>query len=191
MLSTANITMQFGSKPLFENVSVKFGDGNRYGLIGANGCGKSTFMKILGGDLAPTSGTVMLDKGERLGKLRQDQFAFEDYTVLEVVLMGHAEMWEVMRERDAIYTNPDASEEDYMHAANLEAKFAEMDGYTAEARAGELLGYFLEEIGPVIYNQAVSDVQERLQARVMEVDIELHADEFDYWRKYEQARKRR
>jgi len=131
--------MQFGSKPLFENVSVKFGDGNRYGLIGANGCGKSTLMKILGGDLAPTSGTVMLDKGERLGKLRQDQFAFEDYTVLEVVLMGHAEMWEVMRERDAIYTNPDASEEDYMHAANLEAKFAEMDGYTAEARAGELL----------------------------------------------------
>ena len=139
MLSTANITMQFGSKPLFENVSVKFGDGNRYGLIGANGCGKSTFMKILGGDLAPTSGTVMLDKGELLGKLRQDQFAFEDYTVLEVVLMGHAEMWDVMRERDAIYANPDASEEDYMHAANLEAKFAEMDGYTAEARAGELL----------------------------------------------------
>ncbi|RFC32300.1 MAG: ATPase components of ABC transporters with duplicated ATPase domain [Candidatus Nitrotoga sp. SPKER] len=139
MLSTANITMQFGAKPLFENVSVKFGDGNRYGLIGANGCGKSTFMKILGGDLAQTSGHVMLDKGERLGKLRQDQFAFEDNTVLEVVMMGHAEMWEVMVERDAIYANPDASEEDYMHAANLEAKFAEFDGYTAEARAGELL----------------------------------------------------
>ncbi len=139
MLSTANITMQFGAKPLFENVSVKFGDGNRYGLIGANGCGKSTFMKILGGDLAQTSGNVMLDKGERLGKLRQDQFAFEDNTVSEVVMMGHAEMWEVMVERDAIYANPDASEEDYMHAANLEAKFAEFDGYTAEARAGELL----------------------------------------------------
>lgn len=131
--------MQFGAKPLFENVSVKFGDGHRYGLIGANGCGKSTFMKILGGDLAPTSGNVMLDKGERLGKLRQDQFAFEGNTVLEVVMMGHAEMWEVMAERDAIYANPDASEEDYMHAANLEAKFAEFDGYTAEARAGELL----------------------------------------------------
>ncbi|MDO8813611.1 MAG: ATP-binding cassette domain-containing protein, partial [Gallionella sp.] len=78
MLSTANITMQFGAKPLFENVSVKFGDGNRYGLIGANGCGKTTFMKILGGDLEPSSGNVMLDKDERLGKLRQDQFAFED-----------------------------------------------------------------------------------------------------------------
>ena len=139
MLATANITMQFGAKPLFENVSVKFGDGNRYGLIGANGCGKSTFMKILGGDLEQSSGNVMLDKGERLGKLRQDQFAYEDTRVLDVVMMGHAEMWEVMAERDAIYANPDASEEDYMHAANLEAKFAEYDGYTAEARAGELL----------------------------------------------------
>ncbi|MBU1776389.1 MAG: ATP-binding cassette domain-containing protein, partial [Gammaproteobacteria bacterium] len=139
MLSTANITMQFGAKPLFENVSVKFGDGNRYGLIGANGCGKSTFMKILGGDLEQSSGEVMLDKTERLGKLRQDQFAYEDQRVLDVVLMGHTEMWEAMSERDAIYANPDASEEDYMRAADLEATFAEYDGYTAEARAGELL----------------------------------------------------
>lgn len=139
MLSTANITMQFGSKPLFENVSVKFGDGNRYGLIGANGSGKSTFMKILGGDLEPTSGTVMLDPGERLGKLRQDQFAYEEMRVLDVVMMGHTEMWEAMSERDAIYANPDATDEDYMRAADLEAKFAEYDGYTAEARAGELL----------------------------------------------------
>ena len=89
MITTANITMQFGAKPLFENISVKFGDGNRYGLIGANGCGKSTFMKILGGDLEPTAGNVMLDTGERLGKLRQDQFAFEDMRVLDVVMMGH------------------------------------------------------------------------------------------------------
>src|SRR5487761_2105259 len=139
MLSTANITMQFGAKPLFENVSVKFGDGNRYGLIGANGCGKSTFMKILGGDLEQSSGEVMLDKTERLGKLRQDQFAYEDNRVLDVVMMGHDEMWEAMAERDAIYANPDASEEDYKRAADLEATFAEYDGYTAEARAGELL----------------------------------------------------
>ncbi|HEY8609500.1 MAG TPA: ABC-F family ATPase [Noviherbaspirillum sp.] len=139
MLSTANITMQFGAKPLFENVSVKFGDGNRYGLIGANGCGKSTFMKILGGDLEPTSGNVMLDPGERLGKLRQDQFAFEDMRVLDVVMMGHTEMWAAMQERDAIYANPDATDDDYMKAADLEAKFAEYDGYTAESRAGELL----------------------------------------------------
>lgn len=139
MLSTANITMQFGAKPLFENISVKFGEGNRYGLIGANGCGKSTFMKILGGDLDPTSGTVMLDPNERLGKLRQDQFAYEDMRVLDVVMMGHTEMWAAMSERDAIYANPDATDDDYMKAADLEAKFAEYDGYTAEARAGELL----------------------------------------------------
>nr|WP_216605186.1 ABC-F family ATPase [Pelistega europaea] len=139
VISTANLTIQFGPKPLFENVSVKFGGGNRYGLIGANGSGKSTFMKIIGGDLEPTSGNVSLDPGIRLGKLRQDQFAYEEVRVLDVVLMGHKEMWDAMTARDAIYANPDATDEDYMHAAELEAKFAEYDGYTAEARAGELL----------------------------------------------------
>ncbi|WP_454764029.1 ABC-F family ATPase [Cupriavidus campinensis] len=139
MLSTANITMQFGPKPLFENISVKFGEGNRYGLIGANGCGKSTFMKILGGDLEPSAGQVMLDPGVRLGKLRQDQFAYEDNRVLDVVMMGHTEMWAAASERDAIYANPEATDEDYMKAAELEARYAEFDGYTAEARAGELL----------------------------------------------------
>ena len=139
MLSTANITMQFGPKPLFENISVKFGDGNRYGLIGANGCGKSTFMKILGGDLEPTSGQVMLDTGERLGKLKQDQFAYEDYTVIDTVIMGHAELWEVKKERDRIYSLPEMSDEDGMKVGELEGAFAEMDGYTAESRAGELL----------------------------------------------------
>ncbi|SOE49440.1 probable ATP-binding ABC transporter protein [plant metagenome] len=139
MISTANLTIQFGPKPLFENVSVKFGEGNRYGLIGANGSGKSTFMKIIGGDLESSSGNVSLEPGVRLGKLRQDQFAYEDMRVLDVVMMGHTEMWEAMAERDAIYANPEASEDDYMRAADLEAKFAEYDGYTAEARAGELL----------------------------------------------------
>jgi len=139
VISTANLTIQFGPKPLFENVSVKFGEGNRYGLIGANGSGKSTFMKIIGGDLEPSAGNVSLEPGVRLGKLRQDQFAFEDVRVLDVVMMGHVEMWQAMTERDAIYANPEAGEDDYMHAAELEAKFAEYDGYTAEARAGELL----------------------------------------------------
>ncbi|QUP53923.1 ABC-F family ATPase [Ralstonia syzygii] len=139
MLSTANITMQFGPKPLFENISVKFGEGNRYGLIGANGCGKSTFMKILGGDLESSGGNVMLEPGVRLGKLRQDQFAYEDMRVLDVVMMGHTEMWAAAQERDAIYANPEATDDDYMKAADLEAKYAEYDGYTAEARAGELL----------------------------------------------------
>ena len=139
MIVTSGITIQFGAKPLFENISVKFGEGNRYGLIGANGCGKSTFMKILGGDLDSSGGSVAIDRNERVGKLRQDQFAYEDQRVLDVVLMGHEEMWQAMSERDAIYANPDASEEEYMHAANLEARYAEFGGYTAEARAGELL----------------------------------------------------
>jgi ATPase subunit of ABC transporter with duplicated ATPase domains len=131
--------MQFGAKPLFENISVKFGDGNRYGLIGANGSGKSTLMKILGGDLEPTSGNVSVDADERLGKLRQDQFAFETYTVLDTVIMGHAELWEVKQERDRIYSLANMSEEDGMRVAELEIAFGELDGYTAEARAGELL----------------------------------------------------
>lgn len=139
MITTANITMQFGAKPLFENLSVKFGNGNRYGLIGANGCGKSTLMKILGGDLEPTSGNVSVDANERVGKLRQDQFAFEDDTVLDTVIMGHAELWRVKQERDRIYALPEMSEEEGMRVADLEVRFAELDGYTAEARAGELL----------------------------------------------------
>ncbi|MBK7416190.1 MAG: ABC-F family ATPase [Dechloromonas sp.] len=139
MLVAANVTMQFGVKPLFENVNVKFGEGYRYGLIGANGAGKSTFMKILCGALEPSAGNVSKDKHERMAYLRQDQFAFEDMRVLDVVLMGHEEMWACMQERDAIYANPEATEDDYMKAAELEHHFAEFDGYTAESRAGELL----------------------------------------------------
>ena len=139
MLTASNLTIQFGAKPLFENVNVKFGDGNRYGLIGANGCGKSTLMKILAGVLEPSAGNVSIDPHERMAFLRQDQFAFEDERVLDVVLMGHADMWAVMKEKDAIYMNPEATEADYMRAAELEAHFGEMGGYDAEARAGELL----------------------------------------------------
>ncbi|HED18228.1 MAG TPA: ABC-F family ATPase [Gammaproteobacteria bacterium] len=139
MLTTANIAIQFGARPLFENVSVKFGDGNRYGLIGANGCGKSTFMKILGGDLEASAGNVSKDPHERIGKLKQDQFAYEKCSVVDTVIMGHEELWTVKSERDAIYANPEMTEADGIRAAELESEFAEMDGYTAEARAGELL----------------------------------------------------
>ncbi|WP_439102038.1 ABC-F family ATPase [Congregibacter sp.] len=139
MISTANITMQFAAKPLFEDISVKFGDGNRYGLIGANGCGKSTLMKILDGSLTPTSGNVSLSPNERLGKLNQNQFAYEECTVVDTVMMGHEELWAVKEERDRIYSNPDMSEEDGMRVADLEVQFAEMDGYSAESRAGEIL----------------------------------------------------
>jgi ATPase subunit of ABC transporter with duplicated ATPase domains len=139
LIVTNNISLQFGEKPLFEHISVKFGEGNRYGLIGANGCGKSTLMKILGGDMEPTTGIVSVDPHERIGKLRQDQFAFEDFTVLDTVMMGHSELWRVKQERDRLYNLPEMSEEDGMKVAELEAEFAEMGGYNAESSAGELL----------------------------------------------------
>jgi ATPase subunit of ABC transporter with duplicated ATPase domains len=131
--------MQFGAKPLFENISVKFGDGNRYGLIGANGCGKSTFMKILDGSLVPSAGNVSISPNERVGKLNQDQFAFEHFSVIDTVIMGHAQLWQVKQERDRIYALPEMTEDKGMQVAELETLFAEMDGYTAESRAGEIL----------------------------------------------------
>ncbi|QQD22136.1 ABC-F family ATPase [Oceanospirillaceae bacterium ASx5O] len=165
MLSTANITMQFGAKPLFENISVKFGDGNRYGLIGANGCGKSTFMKILDGSLEPTAGNVSLSPNERLGKLNQDQFAYEEFTVLDTVMMGNKELWAIKQERDAIYANPEATEDDYMRAAELEGEFAELDGYTAESRAGELL--LGAGIASELHNGPMSEVAPGWKLRVL------------------------
>ena len=131
--------MQFGAEPLFENISAQFGHGNRYGLIGANGCGKSTFMKILSGALTPTSGNVSITPGNKLGILSQDQFAFEEYSVVDTVIMGDPALWKVKQERDRIYSLPEMSEEDGMKVAHLETEFAEMDGYTAESRAGEIL----------------------------------------------------
>ncbi len=165
MLSTTNISIQFGAKPLFEGVSVKFTDGNRYGLIGANGCGKSTLMKILGGDLEPSSGDVVLQPGLRLGKLRQDQFAYEDQRVIDVVMQGHAEMWAAMTERDRIYANPEATDDDYMRAAELEVQFAEYGGYDAEARAAAIL----EEAGlePALHHGPMREVPPGLKLRVL------------------------
>jgi len=139
VITTANITIQFGAKPLFENISVKFTEGNRYGLIGANGCGKSTFMNILNGNLAPTSGNVSIDANLRVGVLSQDQFAYEDYSVVDTVIMGDAKLAEIKQERDRIYGLPEMSEEDGLKVAELEVQFAEMDGYSAESRACEIL----------------------------------------------------
>ncbi|ASJ74705.1 ABC-F family ATPase [Granulosicoccus antarcticus] len=165
MISAANVTIQFGSKPLFENISVKFGEGNRYGLIGANGCGKSTFMNILSGELEPTAGNVSLTPNERIGKLNQDQFAFEEFSVIDTVIMGHAELWKVKQERERLYSLPDMTEADGMRVAELEVEFAEMDGYTAESRAGEFLsGAGIEEslhFGPM------SDVAPGWKLRVL------------------------
>lgn len=131
--------MQFGAKPLFENISAKFGNGNRYGLIGANGCGKSTLMKIMSGELAPSAGNISVSPGERIGTLNQNQFAFEAYSVVDAVIVGDAHLWEVKQERERIYALPEMSEEDGMKVADLETEFAELDGYTAETRAIELL----------------------------------------------------
>src|SRR3569833_2137997 len=139
MLVASNVAIQFGAKPLFEGVTGKFSDGNRYGLIGANGCGKSTLMKVLGGEREQSAGDVMLQTGLRLGKLNQNQFGYEDERVLDVVMQGHVEMWQAMQERDRIYANPEATDDDYMRAAELEGKFAEYGGYDAEARAAAIL----------------------------------------------------
>ncbi len=165
MISTANLTIQFGAHPLFENVSVKFGDGNRYGLIGANGSGKSTFMKILGGQLESTHGSVMLSPDERLAMLHQDQFAFETHSVLGTVIMGHTELWKISLERDRIYSLPEMSDDDGMKVAELEIQFAELDGYTAESRAGELLlgvGIPVEQ-----HNGSMSEIAPGFKLRVL------------------------
>jgi ATPase subunit of ABC transporter with duplicated ATPase domains len=139
MISAANVTVQFGEKPLFEDVSVKFGNGNRYGLIGANGSGKTTFLKVLAGELEPTHGNVSLEPNARVGKLRQDQFAFEQFSVIHTVIMGHERLWQLYQERERLYSKATLSEAEGLHAAELESEFATLDGYSAESAAGELL----------------------------------------------------
>jgi ATPase subunit of ABC transporter with duplicated ATPase domains len=139
VITASNVTVQFGEKPLFEDVSVKFGNGNRYGLIGANGSGKTTFMKVLGGELEPTHGNVSVAAHARVGKLRQDQFAFEEFSVIHTVIMGHERLWQLFQERERLYSQPSMSTEEGLRAAELENEFAQLDGYTAESAAGELL----------------------------------------------------
>jgi ATPase subunit of ABC transporter with duplicated ATPase domains len=139
MLTVSNLSLQFGKRVLFEDVNLKFVPGNVYGLIGANGAGKTTFVKILSGELDPTSGRVALDPGERMSVLNQNQNAFDEFTVLDTVLRGNERLYEVMLEKDAIYLKPDFSEEDGNRAAELEGEFAEMNGWEAESDAGSLL----------------------------------------------------
>jgi ATPase subunit of ABC transporter with duplicated ATPase domains len=140
MLSARNITLAYGKRVLFDEVNINFLKGNCYGVIGANGAGKSTFLKILSGEIEPNKGSVEVGKGERMSFLRQNQFEFDNETVLNTVLMGHKKMMEVMQKKDAIYMDPDATEDDYMKASELEAEYGEMGGYTAESDAASLLG---------------------------------------------------
>lgn len=139
MISAKNITLAYGKRVLFDEVNINFIKGNCYGVIGANGAGKSTFLKILSGEIEPNKGTVEISKGERLAFLKQNQFEFDQETVLNTVLRGHDKMWSLMHKKDAIYADPDATEDDYMHAGELEAEFGEMGGYTAESDAATLL----------------------------------------------------
>ncbi|MBR4856063.1 MAG: ATP-binding cassette domain-containing protein [Bacteroidaceae bacterium] len=139
MITLSNIAVQFGKRVLYKDVNMKFTSGNIYGIIGANGAGKSTLLKAISGELEATKGTVELGPGERLSVLSQDHFQFDNCTVLNTVLMGHTTMWEVMQERDALYSKSDFSDEDGIRVAELEDKFAEMGGYTAESDAGALL----------------------------------------------------
>ncbi len=139
MITVSNLAIQFGKKPLFSDVNLKFTSGNCYGLIGANGAGKSTFLRILAGDLDSTSGEVKMESGERLSVLKQDHYAYDEFTVINTVMMGHKEMWDVMQKKDALYMKADFSEEDGMKAAKLEDEFADMGGWNAESDAAELL----------------------------------------------------
>jgi ATPase subunit of ABC transporter with duplicated ATPase domains len=165
MLSARNITLAYGKRVLFDEVNINFTKGNCYGVIGANGAGKSTFLKILSGDIEPNKGTVEVTPGERIAVLKQNQFEFDEQTVLNTVLMGHKKMWELMHEKDAIYTNPDATEDDYMKAGELEAEFGEMGGYTAESDAATLLSSL--GIKDEYHNSLMKDIPSNLKVRVL------------------------
>ena len=135
MITVTDVSLRYGDRKLFEDVNIKFTPGNCYGLIGANGAGKSTFIKILSGEIEPQTGNVQLGPGQRLAVLKQDHFAYEDEEVLKVVIMGHERLYQVMQEKDAIYTKADFSDEDGMKAAELEGEFAELNGWEAESEA--------------------------------------------------------
>ena len=165
MLTANGVTVRFGKRILFEDVNIKFGKGNCYGIIGANGAGKSTFLKVLSGELEPSKGEVSLEKGERLSILKQDHFAFEEYTVMDTVIMGNKELYDIMKEKEAIYMKPDFSEEDGMKAAKLEERFAELDGWNAESDAA----MFLNDLGiiPENHYKFMKEIEAREKVKVL------------------------
>lgn len=165
MLSVNGVTVRFGKRVLFEDVNIRFGKGNCYGIIGANGAGKSTFLKVLSGDIEPSKGEVTIDKGERISVLKQDHFAFEDFTVMDTVIMGNKELYDIMKEKDAIYAKPDFNEEDGMKAAKLEERFAELDGWNAESDAAMLLNDL--GIVPENHYKSMRELEAREKVKVL------------------------
>ena len=165
MLNANGVTVRFGKRVLFEDVNIKFTKGNCYGIIGANGAGKSTFLKVLSGKLEPSKGEVSLEKGARLSILKQDHFAYEDYTVMDTVIMGNKELYDIMKEKEEIYSKPDFSEEDGMKAAKLEERFAEIDGWNAESDAAMLLN----DLGiiPENHYKLMSELEAREKVKVL------------------------
>lgn len=165
MISVKDIKLAYGKRVLFEEVNLNFTKGNCYGVIGANGAGKSTFLKILSGEIEPNKGTVTITPGERMAVLKQNHFEFDEQTVLNTVMMGHSRLWQVMKERESIYALADFTEEDGMKAAELEGEFGEMDGYMAESNAGTLLG----ELGveEEFHQALMKDIPSNLKVRVL------------------------
>ncbi len=165
MISANGVTLRFGKRTLFENVNIKFSPGNCYGLIGANGAGKTTFLKILSGEIEPSQGDISMNPGERLSVLKQDHHAYEEENVLQTVVMGNSELYRIMKEKDALYSKPDFSEEDGIKAGELEAKFAEMDGWNAESDAAQLLnGLGLET---EFHDKLMKDLTEAQKVKVL------------------------
>ena len=165
MLTATGVTIRFGKRTLFEDVNIKFNKGCCYGVIGANGAGKSTFLKVLSGELEPSKGEVTKEKNERLSVLKQDHFAFEEYTVMDTVIMGNQELYSIMKEKDAIYAKPDFSEEDGMKAAKLEERFAELDGWNAEADSAVLLNDL--GIEPDKHYKLMSEIEPKDKVKVL------------------------
>ena len=165
MISANNVTLRFGKKALFEDVNIKFTEGNCYGLIGANGAGKSTFLKILSGEIEPSKGEVIMNDGERLSMLRQDHFQFDEYSVLDTVIMGNQRLYDIMKEKDAIYMKEDFSDEDGIKASELEAEFAEMDGWNAESDAATLLNGL--GVDTDIHYKQMSELDGNLKVKVL------------------------
>ena len=172
MITVNNLGIQFGKRVLFQEVNLKFTPGNCYGIIGANGAGKSTLMRILSNQLEPSHGTVTLGPGERLSVLSQDHFAFDEFTVINTVLMGHTVLWDIMQEKDALYAKPDFSDADGIRAAELEEKFAELEGWNAESDAASLLSGLLPDIF-----QIVEQVHSGLVRVLESVRVVLHLDD--------------